>query len=416
MIIDKLKSALKYILVFLKWSALAVVCGTIGGVIGALFHLSVEWATSFRQSHDFVILFLPLGGVIIAGLYKLFKVDFSTGTNDVIDSVRMERRLPILIAPLIFISTVITHLCGGSAGREGAALQLGGSIGTQIAAVFRLDQKDKHIMVLCGMSGVFSALFGTPLTAAVFAPEVISVGIIYFVAFVPCLISALAGYGISLLFGAAPTKYVLESVPNLSVISVIKVVVLAAALALVSILFCVAIKSAHKYLCKYIKNDFLRAAAGGAVIVALTLLLGTRDYNGAGMEVIQNAINGSALPYAFLLKILFTAITVGSGFRGGEIVPTFFVGATFGCTLAPIIGLDAGFGAAIGIIALFCGVVNCPIASIMLSIELFGSSGLLLFAAAAGVSFILSGYYGLYSSQKIVYSKLKAEYINVNAK
>ena len=145
-------------------------------------------------------------------------------------------------------------------------------------------------------------------------------------------------------------------------------------------------------------------------------MLGTRDYNGAGMEVIQNAINGSALPYAFLLKILFTAITVGSGFRGGEIVPTFFVGATFGCTLAPIIGLDAGFGAAIGIIALFCGVVNCPIASIMLSIELFGSSGLLLFAAAAGVSFILSGYYGLYSSQKIVYSKLKAEYINVNAK
>lgn len=416
MLFKKITSALKYILVFCRWSLLAVICGFIGGVIGALFHISVEWATRLRVNHNLIILLLPLGGLLIASLYKLFRVDFNTGTNDVIDSVRSEHKIPILNVPLIFISTVITHLFGGSAGREGAALQLGGGVGTQLASLFHLNDKERGIMVLCGMSGVFAALFGTPLTATFFALEVVSVGIIYFSAFVPCIVSSIVGYAISILFKAEPARYELGYIPKISIITIVQILIVSALCALVSIILCAAIKHAHKYFCKFIENTFIRITFGGIIIVALTFILGTKDYNGAGMEVIQNAINGNALPYAFLLKILFTAITVGSGYRGGEIVPTFYVGATFGCAIAPLIGLDAGFGAAIGIISLFCGVVNCPIASIILSIELFGSNGLLLFAIASAVSYMLSGYYGLYSSQKIVYSKLKAEYININAK
>ena len=166
----------------------------------------------------------------------------------------------------------------------------------------------------------------------------------------------------------------------------------------------------------YVKNhDYLRIALGGLLLLGLSLLFPSGDYNGAGMDVVARALGGQARPEAFALKLLFTAITIGVGFKGGEIVPTFFIGATFGCVVGALLGLDAGFAAALGLVATFCGVVNSPIASIILSVELFGAQGLLFFAIACGVSYMLSGYYGLYSSQRIIYSKLKAEFININA-
>ena len=204
---------------------------------------------------------------------------------------------------------------------------------------------------------------------------------------------------------------------DLSFGSVVRVCILAAVCAVISIFFCVAMKTANKWFSQIFENKYLRAAVGGAVILALTLLLRTTDYNGAGMNVIENAVlEGKAHPAAFLLKIIFTAVTIGCGFKGGEIVPTMFIGATLGCAFSPLIGLDARFAAAVGIVALFCSVVNCPTASLFLSLELFGSEGIVLFAAACGVSYMLSGYYGLYSSQKIVYSKLHTRYINKRTK
>ena len=167
---------------------------------------------------------------------------------------------------------------------------------------------------------------------------------------------------------------------------------------------------------KLFKNKYLRAFVGAVVIVLLTLLVGTRDYNGAGMDIITRAISGEAKPEAFLLKILFTAVTIATGFKGGEIVPTFFIGSTFGCVASPLFGLDPTLGAAIGFIALFCGVVNCPVASIILSLEVFGPEGILFFAIACSVSYMMSGYFGLYESQKILYSKINDEYININTK
>ncbi|EES48700.1 chloride channel protein [Clostridium botulinum] len=414
-IIARFKSIKKYIITFFLWVVIAGITGLIGGFIGSLFHLSVEYATRFRIENDWIIFMLPLGGALIICLYKIFKLGSNIGTNLVIDSIRTDGKVPFSMSPLIFISTVITHLFGGSAGREGAALQLGGSIGSQVGKILHLDEKDMHLITLCGMSGVFSALFGTPLTATFFAMEVISVGIIYYSSFIPCIVSSIVAYKVSLLFGLEPVRFNINVIPNISTENIIKVAILGALCALVSIIFCETLHKTNKFLSNLIKNDYLRIICGGLAIVALTFIVGCRDYNGAGMDIIANAINGQAKPEAFILKIIFTAITISVGYKGGEIVPTFFIGATFGCVVGGLIGLDPRLGAAIGLVALFCGVVNTLITSVILSIELFGSSALILFAVACGVSYMLSGYFSLYSSQKIVYSKLKAEFINRDA-
>lgn len=411
-------SSEKYVVTFAKWVVIALVTGAIGGLVGGLFHMTVNAATEFRQSHEFVIWFLPLAGVLITLMYHIFKYDNDGGTNLIISSIRTKDHVPLRMAPLIFISTAITHLTGGSAGREGAALQLGGSIGNYIGELFKIKKEDIGLAVMCGMSGLFSALFGTPLTACFFAMEVISVGVIYYAGLVPCIASAITAYGVSTLMGAEPTRFSIKGhVPQLSIIPILQTVILAVVCAVVSILFCVTMKYVRILLKNKIENNYIRAAAGGTIILALTLLMGTTDYNGAGMQVIERAVlEGEAFPAAFLLKILFTAITIGSGFKGGEIVPTLFIGSTLGATVSPLIGLDPCFGAAVGVTALFCSVVNCPAASIFLSLEIFGNEGIVLFAAACGVSYMLSGYYGLYSSQKIVYSKLHTRYIDKHTK
>jgi len=412
----KIKSAANYIKTFLRWVFLAGVTGLIGGIVGTSFHVSVEKVTEFRLANNWIILFLPIGGIAIAVFYKMFKMSDSTGTNQIISSIRTEEHVPIVLAPLIYISTVITHLFGGSAGREGAALQLGGSIGSWVGEFFYLDEKDMHLIILCGMSSVFSALFGTPLTATLFAMEVISIGVIYYSSLIPCLVSSLVAYGVSLHFGVKPVRFILNYIPELSYKTIFTTVILAALCAFLSIVFCVFMRKTEHLMESKMKNIYIRGFVGGLIIVFLTFILNTKDYNGAGMNIIENAISGTVKPEAFLIKIIFTAITIGAGFKGGEIVPTFFIGSTFGCFAGSLLGIDAGFSAAIGLVALFCGVVNAPIASIILSIELFGADGLLIYAIACAVSYMLSGYYGLYRSQKIVYSKLKAEFININTK
>ena len=403
-----------YAAALLKWIVVGGLVGGVGGVVGALFHLGVNYATSVRLAHPWVLYLLPLGGLVIAGLYRLCKLE-GKGTNAVIESVHFGSDVPVLLVPLIFVSTVITHLCGGSAGREGAALQIGGGIGYRTGRLLHLGEKDLPLATLCGMSGVFSALFGTPLTATVFALEVISVGVLYYAGLVPCITAAMTGYLISLLLGVPPTRFTV-AMPALDAWTMLLVLVLAILCALVSILFCRGLHITEHLAARLVKNSYLRAAAGGVVIIALTLLLGTTDYNGAGMDVIQRALNGQANGWAWLLKLLFTAITIGCGFKGGEVVPSFFVGAAFGCWVGTLLGLSPAFAAAIGLVAVFCGAVNCPIASVVLSVEMFGAEGMLYFAMACAISYVLSGYCGLYSSQTILYSKLRAEFINVHTK
>lgn len=417
LIVRKLRSAWVYVYTFVRWGLIASLIGAAGGIVGWFFAFEIKLANQLNNENWWMVLFLPLGGVLIVGLYRLFRLPHDPGTNCVIESIRTGKPVPWALSPLIFFSTIITHLFGGSAGREGAALQLGGSFGSIFARILRLDSNDMHMAVLCGMSAVFSSLFGTPITAAFFAMEVISVGVTYYAALVPCLISSLVSFTISLAFGGEALKFnIVSHIPQLDFFCIGRVIALAAVCAVMSIVFCVSMHKSAQWFKKLFKNDFVRIIFGGMVIVALTFLLGTRDYNGTGSNIIARAISGNAKPEAFALKIVFTVFTISTGYKGGEIVPTLFIGSTLGCVLGGLLGLDPCFGAALGMICLFCGVVNCPVAAFVMSIEIFGAEGIIYFAVGVAVSYMLSGYYGLYSSQKIMYSKLKTEFIDMNAK
>ena len=237
----------------------------------------------------------------------------------------------------------------------------------------------------------------------------------HYAGLVPCIISSITAYKIAGIFGIPPVNFSISMQP-LSAPIMIKAIILAVLCALVSILFCLAIKKCEHFMHKTVPNRYFRAVVGGFLIIGLTYATGTFDYNGAGMDVITRALQGNARYEAFILKIIFTAITISAGFKGGEIVPTFFIGSTFGCVAGALLGLDAGFGAAIGFVSLFCGVVNCPIASILLALEVFGADSILVMATVCAVSFMMSGYFGLYESQKIVYSKISEDEIDIYTK
>lgn len=398
-----------------KLMMFSCIIGVSVGIVGAWFHHAIDLATRLRGQYPWLLYLLPVVGVVIVEMYRICDMEKDRGTNLVLSVVRENESLRFRTAPLIFVATVLTHLAGGSAGREGAALQLGGAISGKIGRAMRLDEKDKRVITMCGMAAGFSSLFGTPITAAIFAMEVISVGVMYYSALVPCVLGAVIATLTAQYMGGGVTFFILEEIPGLSGESVIRVLLLGGLCAVVSILFCWANHEASRLYERYLPNPLIRVAAGGLLVIALTLIVGSRDYNGAGMDVILAALHGDARPWAFLLKVLFTAVTLGAGFKGGEIVPVFFTGATFGCAAGALLGLPAGFGASLGMAAIFCGVTNCPISSILLAFELFGGEGLALYALCISVSYMLSGYYGLYSEQKILYSKLRPEFIDTKA-
>ena len=404
------------LLTLLRWLLVSGLTGVACGLVGAAFYYVVSFVTAARQAHGWLLFCLPLAGLFIVWSYRVLGMENDSGTNQIIASVRSGEKPPLRLALLIFVSTALTHLTGGSAGREGAALQIGGSVAASIGRLLRLGERNMNLIVMCGMSAVFTALFGTPLSATVFSLEVVSVGIVHYSALFPCLLASLVTTGVTRLLGVHPEGYVLMGGPALDWQFMLRTGLLAIACALLSMAFCALMHKTNHLYKKYLPNQYLRVLAGAAILIVLTLLVGSRDYNGAGGDIIEAALAGHAVPYAFLLKMLFTAVTLGAGFRGGEIVPTFFVGATFGCAAAPLLGLDPAFGGAIGMIALFCGVTNCPLASIFLSIELFGSSHVLFFALACALSYLLSGKFSLYSAQKIVYSKLEPRFIDENAR
>lgn len=408
----KIDHNLHRLITAVKWVVFSILSGILVGLVGTAFYFSMNFVTRTRFAHPWLVFLLPLGGVIIVWLYHLLHDENDAGTNLVLSAIHSNDNLPLRMAPLIFVSTLITHLFGGSAGREGAALQLGGSIGNSLGRLFRFDDKDQHVMIMSGMSAAFSALFGTPMAAAIFSMEVVSVGIMHYSALVPCVISSLVAHGIALQFGVSQEIFPIADVPDFTVPSAIRLSALAILCALVSILFCIMLHQTRHFYQKFFKNPYLRAIAGGCIIILLTLLVGNQTYNGTGMSTIEQCVDGTVRPEAFFLKILFTALTLGAGFKGGEIVPTFFIGASFGCLFGNLIGFAPSMCTAIGMTAVFCGVTNCPITSLLISFELFGYDGMPFFLLAIAFSYMLSGYFGLYSGQKIMYSKFKTNYIN----
>lgn len=404
-----MKANIRY---FIKWSALALVIGSVAGAAGTIFSMGVSWATGFRLSHPSMLFFLPVSGLLIVWMYHSFHEEGNRGTNMVIDAISSNERVTPATGPLIFFSTILTHLGGGSSGREGAALQLGGSIGNSFGEWFKLDERDKKIAIMCGMSAVFSALFGTPVAAAIFSLEVVSIGVLYYAALVPCVFSSFLAVGIARAAGLEGEHFPVEMIPALDLKAVGLLVLLGILCAVVSILFCVLLHTAEHAYRKYFPDARVRILAGSFLFIALTLLSGTRDYCGSSMGLIESSIEGSVRYEAFLMKMLFTAVALGAGFKGGEIVPTLCVGAALGCAFGEITGFAPSLCAACGMAALFAGVTNCPITSLVIALELFGYEGMEYFSIIIAVAFALSGYYGLYASQKFVYSKTRTEFIN----
>lgn len=409
----KIQHNLNRIKTSIKWVIFSILSGIVVGAVGTLFYFCMSVVTLVREKNPWCIWLLPVGGLLIVGAYRLLHDEKDTGTNLVLSAIHSGDELPLRMAPLIFISTLITHLFGGSAGREGAALQLGGSIGNGIGKLFRFDEKDKHIMIMCGMSAAFSALFGTPMAAAIFSMEVVSVGIMHYAALVPCVIASLIAHGIATSFGVTAEVFLLDKIPAFTVGSAVTISFLAILCALVSVLFCILLHQSEYFYKKLLKNPYLRIFVGGCIVIVLTLLVGDMTYNGTGIDVITQCFkNGKVSPEVFFLKMLFTAATLGAGYKGGEIVPSFFTGAAFGCLFGNLMGFSPSLCTAVGMSAVFCGVTNCPITSLLISFELFGFEGMPYFLLAIAFSYMLSGYYGLYHSQKIIYSKYKTNYIN----
>lgn len=404
-----------YVSWFLRWLVYGSITGVVCGLAGALFHVGVDMATAARERVNWLLFLLPFAGLLIVFSYHRAGLRHDPGTNLVLKSIQGQKHIPIRMAPLIFCGTILTHLCGGSSGRVGAALQIGGSIGEGLGHVFRLRESDIKIIIICGMSAVFATLFGTPVAAAVFTMEVISVGVIHYSAFVPSIVSAAIAYGITQSWDVTEAVFPMLAAPEYSVFLILKIILLAMVCGAVSILFCVVMHRSVELFTRLIPNDYVRVFLGGCAVIVCTLLVGTDLYNGHGSDMLLLAMTGSVPTFAFLIKIGFTALTLGTGFKGGEIAPALFVGATLGSVVAPVLGISPAIGAAVGMIALFCGVVNCPLAAIIFSVELFGGDCLLLFCIACAVSYVFSGYYGLYSSQKIMYDKLHPQFINTHS-
>lgn len=403
--LDKLPNPGNFLKAFVKWTFLGMLMGILGGLLGAGFHHALHFVAHVRSEHTWLIFLLPVGGLFTVWLYRVLKMQSNKGTNEIIDAALDGHPVSPAVAPAIFLATATTHLLGGSAGREGAALQLGGSTASMLAKLFRLKQNERKIMIMAGMSAVFAGLFGTPLTAALFCMEFESVGTLFSPALLPCFLAAYVASRVSGGLGVHAEGYLLEAAHGIGLTNFWQYLLLAVLVSLLGITMCWVFHKAEHIAKDLIKNPWLRIAAGGAVITVLTLLVGDHRYNGAGMDMALAAVQGNADWYSFLLKMLFTAVTLAAGFKGGEIVPTFCIGATFGYVAGSLMGMDPGFAAALGLVGLFCCATNSPFASIVLSIEMFGGANLYAFALVCVICFVLSGNSGLYASQIIQFSK-----------
>lgn len=402
----------------LRWCIFATVVGLFVGGISVAFSALDMGANNLRSTYPDILFGLPFAGLIIVFLYRFEGVHKSRGTNLVISTIQAKTDLPVVMAPLIFASTIITHAFGGSVGREGAALQLGSAAAAGLNKIkwLKLSPEEKRMIIMCGMSAAFSAIFGTPIAAVFFPMEVASIGIIQYSAMFPCFVSSITAGWLAHLYGLQKEHFGAVADVGLDINITWKVAVLAVICGLLSILFCLMLKRAGNIFSKLHKSRYVQIFIGGIIFVAINILLGTDDFLGAGMNVIERAVDGEIIWYAFIVKMLLTALCIGSGYKGGEIVPSLFIGATFGNLFAHLFGLPVSLGVACGMAALFVGVTNCPIASLLIISELFGfKEGSIYFLLAITISYIMSGYFGLYSEQNIIYSKFRTKYINRKA-
>lgn len=376
--------------------------------------LIVSQANTTRNNNPYIILGLPFAGLFIVFLYRICKNESNIDT--VMKAAKEGERIPLILTPLIMMTTFISHLFGASVGRLGAAFQIGGSLSNLVSKIYKLSENTKKVLVMSGMSASFSAIFGTPVAATVFPIAIMNVGTYKFVALVPCLVSAIVAGNISIFIGNSPESFFIANIPDINLVSILKITILAIICGLVSMLFCKSLHKSADLFKEKIQNPYLRIFMGGSLIVILTFILGTTNYLGGGQGVIRQAFLEQSNIWDFALKILFTCISVGVGFKGGEIMPSLFVGSTLGSFLSIFLGLPVEIGAGCGLIAVFCGVTNAPLASIFLAVELMGTDALVFFAISCVFSYFVSGYYSLYKEQTFEFSKYGTNEKNIMAR
>ncbi len=403
MIIKDLKNLQYPAIIFylLKWLFIALVIGVCVGGASAFFLITLHWCTNYREEHTKIIWLLPAAGFLIGALYYYFGKSVVRGNNQLIEEYHYpEKTIPFKMAPLVLVTTLMTHLFGGSAGREGTAVQIGGAIADQFSRFIDLRSLDRRLLLIMGISAGFAAVFGTPLAGAIFALEVLIIGRIRFESLMPSILVAIIADQACRQFGGTHTDYMISEVPNMSLINIGLCIIAGICFGLVARIFS---KSTHFWSVLFKKLNYppLRPVIGGIVIALAVYFMGTTRYVGLGVSTIEASFTEQGLPYDFILKLLFTTFTLGAGFKGGEVTPLFFVGATLGNALFWFLPLPMDLLAAMGFVAVFAGATNTPIACTFMGIELFGIEGGQYIAIACFIGYLFSGHSGIYNSQII---------------
>lgn len=385
-----------------KWLLICLTLGAIVGSISAFFLWSLDWATNWRESHVWIIAFLPVGGLFIGLSYHLFGSSVVKGNNLLLDEFHSPTKIiPLRMAPLVLFGTIATHLFGGSAGREGTAVQIGGAIADRFTKVLKLSERDRRIVLIAGISAGFASVFGTPLAGGIFALEVLVLGRIRLDAIIPSFMAAILADYFCTVWGISHTQYHISNVAAMTPVNLLWCLLAGIIFGLVAMLFS---KSTHFWGILFkskIKYPPLRPVIGGAVLALVVYFMGTTKYIGLGVPTIVDAFNIDMKSYDFLLKVLFTSFTLGAGFKGGEVTPLFFIGATLGNVLIWFIPLPMSLLAGMGFVAVFAGATNTPIACTIMGIELFGIESGVFIALACATAYLFSGHTGIYTSQII---------------
>jgi H+/Cl- antiporter ClcA len=396
-----------------KWLALATVVGMLCGTASAALLASLEWATDWREAHLWIIALLPLGGLVSGLIYHYFGKSVEAGNNLLLEEIHQPKQIiPLRMAALVLLGTVMTHLFGGSAGREGTALQMGASLADQLTKGLQLKGSDRRLLLMTGVSGGFASVFGTPLAGAVFGLEVLTIGKIRYDGLFPCMVAAIVGDYVTLKWGLHHTDYRLANLPSMSLAdfsggaaNLLSAVLAGAVFGLVALLFAAAThKIGHLFKSK-ISYPPLRPLIGGTIVAIAVWAVGTTKYIGLGIPTIVDAFHTQLHPWDFAAKLAFTALTLGAGFKGGEVTPLFYIGATLGNALSLILPLPMSLLAGMGFVAVFGAAANTPLASTIMAMELFGLPAGAFAGIACVVSYLFSGHAGIYRSQRIGFSK-----------
>lgn len=386
----------------LKWLLVSLLVGSLAGSASAIFLLALDYVTNWREAHHWIVWCLPVGGLLVAALYHYLGQDVVKGNNQLLEEIEKPKNvIPLKMAPLVLLGTLITHLFGGSAGREGTAVQMGGAIADQFTKLFRFRRRDRRILIVCGISAGFASIFGTPLAGAVFALEVLVIGRLSYEAIIPSLLSALVADYVCTLWPVHHTHYSIGVVPALNATGFACAIGAGIIFGLVSMSFSLGMDWFSALFRRLVKKPMLRAAAGGIIVMLCLFAFGVTTYAGLGVPVIAQSFAAQQAGYVFAIKLLLTVLTLSCGFKGGEVTPLFFIGATLGSALAAFLPLPVGLLAGMGFVAVFAGAANTPIACVLMGIELFGAESGVYIAIACFTAYVFSGHTGIYRSQTV---------------